>query len=507
MARGKTTLYKRKIKSTNHRTNRRSTLSMLQKVAIMTCVALSFTLTTAYADDNDDSLETIFHIYVDGKHVGKVGDKESIKEIIDAKVSQKSKEFEDLSISIGEKVSFVSERVFDPTYDNENVVNMLKDDLSAKAEAVEIKIADETVGFFKDQETANKVLKEYKAKYVDKKVLEKLTNRQSDANNSDNEEKPNKNEQNENLNLDVGDSIITDVALSEKVSFSDEKVKPEKVLTVKQGLKMLEKGTLEDKVHKVEKGEVLGSIADQYELSIDKLLELNKELKENSVLQIDQEVHVTDYKSFVDVIVNEERLVEETIDYETEVKESDEMYKGDKKVKQEGQKGKKEVHYSLKKKNGNIINKETVTEETTKEPVKEVIIKGTKVVPSRGTGELHWPAVGGYVSSNVGERWGSMHKGMDIAQPSNRSILAADNGTVVSAGWDSGGYGNKIVISHNNGMKTVYAHLASISVSPGQTVEKGSKIGVMGSTGNSTGIHLHFELYKNGSLQNPQKYL
>lgn len=100
-----------------------------------------------------------------------------------------------------------------------------------------------------------------------------------------------------------------------------------------------------------------------------------------------------------------------------------------------------------------------------------------------------------------------MHKGIDIARPANRNILAADNGVVEFAGYDNGGYGNKIIINHNNGMKTVYAHLSSISVSVGQTVEKGKVIGIMGSTGNSTGIHLHFELYKNGALQNPLDYL
>src|SRR5699024_10251340 len=105
------------------------------------------------------------------------------------------------------------------------------------------------------------------------------------------------------------------------------------------------------------------------------------------------------------------------------------------------------------------------------------------------------------------ERWGRTHKGIDIARPSNRAILAADHGVVTSAGYNSGGYGNKIVINHNNGMKTIYAHLDSISVKSGQKVEKGMEIGVMGSTGRSTGIHLHFEVYKNGKLKNPMSYL
>ncbi len=102
-------------------------------------------------------------------------------------------------------------------------------------------------------------------------------------------------------------------------------------------------------------------------------------------------------------------------------------------------------------------------------------------------------------------RWGRYHKGIDIARPWDYTIKAADNGVVVSAGW-AGSYGNRIIIDHQNGMRTLYAHLSQINVSVGQTVAAGQKIGVMGSTGNSTGVHLHFEVYKNGVLQNPLSY-
>ncbi|MHC8523890.1 M23 family metallopeptidase [Rossellomorea sp. H39__3] len=78
-----------------------------------------------------------------------------------------------------------------------------------------------------------------------------------------------------------------------------------------------------------------------------------------------------------------------------------------------------------------------------------------------------------------------------------------DNGVVESAGWNDGGYGNKIVIDHQNGYKTIYGHLASISVKAGQKVEQGQKIGVMGDTGQSTGVHLHIEVYKDGKMLNP----
>ena len=153
-----------------------------------------------------------------------------------------------------------------------------------------------------------------------------------------------------------------------------------------------------------------------------------------------------------------------------------------------------------------MIGKSVTEEHVLKEPVHEVTVVGTKVIPSRGTGNFKWPADGGYVSSQMGKRWGRVHQGIDIARPSTRSIFAADNGVVTNVGYH-GTYGNRIIISHNNGYKTLYAHLSSTNVKVGQTVPKGTKIGVMGSTGRSTGVHLHFEVFKNGSNINPMSVL
>lgn len=182
------------------------------------------------------------------------------------------------------------------------------------------------------------------------------------------------------------------------------------------------------------------------------------------------------------------------------------MYKGEKVIKQEGVNGKKETTYALTSENGTQTSKVALEEKILQQPVDEIEVVGTKVISSRGTGEFAWPAVGGYISSGMGERWGAFHRGIDIARPSNYNILAADNGVVVAAGT-SGTYGNRIVINHNNGFTTLYGHLSSINVEVGQVVEKGSVIGIMGSTGNSTGTHLHFEVEKNGSLENPLSYV
>ncbi len=115
------------------------------------------------------------------------------------------------------------------------------------------------------------------------------------------------------------------------------------------------------------------------------------------------------------------------------------------------------------------------------------------------TGKLVWPA-SGYISQ--GYSW--YHKAWDIASRGGGPILAADAGKVIVAGWiDNSGYGNRIMIDHGNGLVTLYAHLSLIRVQVGQTVNKGDVIGDMGTTGRSTGVHLHFEIRQGGSLLNP----
>ena len=112
----------------------------------------------------------------------------------------------------------------------------------------------------------------------------------------------------------------------------------------------------------------------------------------------------------------------------------------------------------------------------------------------------------GVLTSSFGERWGRKHNGIDIGADMNTEIYAANSGTVTYAG-EMSGYGNYVVIDHGNGFETAYAHCNSISVSSGDTVAKGQVIAHIGSTGNSTGPHLHFEIKENGEFLNPLDYV
>lgn len=132
--------------------------------------------------------------------------------------------------------------------------------------------------------------------------------------------------------------------------------------------------------------------------------------------------------------------------------------------------------------------------------------------PPQPEAELHsdggwaWPVVGATVTSEFGPRWGTMHEGIDLAIQEGTIVTASRGGVVEFAGWD-GGYGYCVVIDHGGGEKSRYAHASALLVTAGDVVEQGTPILKVGSTGNSTGPHLHFEIIIDGQPQNPRRFL
>ncbi len=135
------------------------------------------------------------------------------------------------------------------------------------------------------------------------------------------------------------------------------------------------------------------------------------------------------------------------------------------------------------------------------------IARQAQITPDAGsvtaTGSFVWPARG-----KITQGYRFYHKAIDIANRGGGPILAADSGVVVGAGWlDNYGYGNRVIVDHGNGYVTLYAHLSLIQVQAGQRVNRGDLLGQMGSTGRSTGTHLHFEIRQGGVLLNPFNFL
>jgi murein DD-endopeptidase MepM/ murein hydrolase activator NlpD len=117
-----------------------------------------------------------------------------------------------------------------------------------------------------------------------------------------------------------------------------------------------------------------------------------------------------------------------------------------------------------------------------------------------GSGNIVWPSANHYLS---GFDYTSSHRGIDIAAQTGDSVWAADNGTVVYAGWNDTGYGYMVMIDHNDGYQTLYGHLSAVYATCGSSVYQGTVIGAAGATGNVTGAHLHFEVRSNGGFVNP----
>lgn len=206
-------------------------------------------------------------------------------------------------------------------------------------------------------------------------------------------------------------------------------------------------------------------------------------------------------------IQTEETITQlEEIPYKVVYKFDESMYINETKVLIAGIEGKKEVQYAITKENGAVVEKRVANVKVMNQAINQEMLKGTKAIPSKGSGVLAWPTFGGIITSDYGPRWDSFHFGLDISGVKDETIKAADNGKIIFTGVKSG-YGKTVMIDHDNGIVTLYAHLNIISVALGDTIAKEQKIGVMGSTGRSTGKHLHFEVKVNDEPKNPLNYI
>ncbi len=253
-------------------------------------------------------------------------------------------------------------------------------------------------------------------------------------------------------------------------------------------------------------GDTVQSIVDTTGVSFDSLAQMNPEL-----LSLDQEVDagteiITGAASAELLKVKVVRRETETvaIPFETQNSESSEYDFGKVITLQEGQDGSEDVTYEITMIDGVVTDRQAISYNVTKAAVPEITVTGTKLksgmVAQIGSGSFIWPVP----NYNYVSRWmSSGHRGADICAAYGTTIIASDSGTVIAAGWHYS-YGNYVEIDHGNGYKTLYAHMSAIAVTQGQAVAQGDKIGEVGSTGNSTGNHCHFEMFYNGSLFSAQ---
>jgi len=428
----------------------------------------------------------IYHVIVNGQQIGVVSSPDVVHKWAQAKLEAEMAK-SGLNLKMTDYITFQEERVYKGQYDNVGTIAKLADIADIKVEAVKVVVNGEVVGYAPNETAAEEVLNRLKEKYSGL-PLESNGKKQAVAAAALPPSKSN---------------LLKQVKFKEEIQLQEESVTAAQVLTEDKLEELLSKGTFKEVIHTVQQGDCISCIATKYGITSEDIYKNNPGITENTVLQLGQPINVTAIRPLVTVQVIEEVTQEEPIDYPIQTRNNNQLPQGETRVVQQGREGKKKVRYQLIKENGQVVERKVLDQQVLAQPIAKVTERGTKVIPSRGTGRLSWPA-SGRISSGFGMRWGRLHAGIDIA--GSGSIRAADNGRVVSAGWN-GNYGNCVIIDHGNGLTTLYGHMRSISVKKGDVVAKGKVIGVMGSTGHSTGVHLHFEVRQNGRVINPLRFL
>ncbi|MED4762264.1 peptidoglycan DD-metalloendopeptidase family protein [Brevibacillus laterosporus] len=442
--------------------------------------ATSVTYANYYYTSN---MTPLYHVMLNGKEMGVVDNPEVVRQWTEERLKEQEQKHH-APLTLSDNITFAEEQVFKGQVNNQETLQTLEKEANIQVEAIKVMVEGKLVGYAANQEQADKILADIKERFSGVPM------------------KKTKNQEVMAASLPT-DKQVKSVKFKEKISLDAETVPADKIIPAEKLEEVLVKGTAQETTHSVKSGDTVSGIAKQYGITQKEIFKNNPGVTENTLLQLDQKLNVTEIRPYVTVQVVENATKDENIFYQIETKSNAKMPKGESKVVQEGKNGLKRVQYEYIKENGQLVATKMIDEDMIQQPVSKIIEKGTKVIADRGTGRIAWPARG-YISSGFGTRWGRMHKGIDIA--GSGTVKAADNGRVVQAGWN-GDYGISVTINHGNGTQTLYGHLRSAKVKVGQVVSKGGAIGIMGSTGDSTGVHLHFEVHKNGRLVNPLSVL
>ncbi|PKM84018.1 MAG: peptidase [Firmicutes bacterium HGW-Firmicutes-13] len=409
-------------------------------------------------------------VSVDGQTLGAVRDPVEIRDFVIGLRDSARERYDMEVVQIG-KIS--AQLVHDTAINEEpeKVKKELQDYLTYKVEAYQIVLNDTDTFMVKGREEYEKVLELVKGEYI--------TDKQK----------------------------IVDVFIEDDISYRIVMAESTKIMKAEEAAQFLLQGRNRRNVYLVSRGDTLWGIAHAQNTTVSRLQENNPQLNGDK-LNIGDEINLNVVDPLINVVVVQEVTSEVPIPYETRYSYDSKMWRTQSKVVTPGEQGLKEVTYLVTAKNGVEIAREVLEEKVIKEPVTREMIKGTAVPNSAemvGTGRFIWPAASGRITSYFGIRNGRMHTGIDIASSKGTPVYAADSGTVTFSGY-SGGYGRLVIISHGNGYSTYYAHNTSNLVSMGQRVTQGQTIATIGSTGNATGYHVHFEIRRNGTSINPLQF-
>ncbi|WP_240415766.1 M23 family metallopeptidase [Paenibacillus periandrae] len=431
------------------------------------------------------NMNQVYHVSVNGTEIGVVSDVSMVEQYEAAKVKELANSQQDLRMVVQEPtVTYSAERAFMAKTNDKEVLDKLTGYISAYPVGTELLVDGKNVGVVKNQETANLVLEQIKTNVLDKKKDAKVRILSASA--------------------PAESAELQKIEFVQKVELHDIPIQPQDVVNPDELRKKLETGDVQPVQYTVVQGDCVSCIATKLNISKQVIYQNNPTIVDDK-LKVGQKLDLTVLQPTLAVRTVEKVVESQEIQFDTDFEKDSSVMLGTDETLRQGKNGMKKITILVTKVNGLVIEEAVQGEEVVVQPVKALVRKGTKVITGQGTGKFAWPVQSYSITSTFGYRWGALHKGLDLQSP-NKTILASDNGKVIYASYDNG-YGNHVILDHMNGYKTLYGHMSQMYVKVGQIVEKGEKIGYMGSTGNSTGVHLHFEVQKNDVAENPSKYL
>lgn len=489
-------------------------------ISVITAIILCM---YGFVDKYYENASETYQVYLNGKKVGLIEDKEALYELINSKQQSIMKKYNVDNVYPPNGFDIEKKLTYDEKIsDTESIYNKIEsiDDFTVKGYIVTIKANEQ-------DDEGNETEKEIKINVIDKKVFENAV-KNFVVSFFDDEEMYYDYINNEQEEIVDTGKIIESMYFDEEITIKEAYISiNEKIFTDEIELSqfLLFGNETEQKKYTVKAGDTIPKVAEENKLNAKELLIANPTYtSEDSLLAVGDVINTTlidpqiTFTYEVHSITDEEQYFEKKTVYDNS-KPSDFS-----EVTTPGVVGITRLTEKYKVTNGEdsegIVK---IAEEVIIEKVDQVTTKGKKSYSSNyitgsyidSDGDWGWPTNSGYkITSGFKWRWGKMHTAIDISGTGKGSpIYAARDGEIVRAETGKGSYwslGKVIIIKHSDGYYTEYAHLNSINVKVGQKVSKGTKIGTMGDTGRSTGVHLHFavsvgEPYRGGQFFDPLK--
>ena len=499
----------------------------MNKKVLLVLLVLLIPFTFGFTKTDLNTPQKVYRVYLKGQSLGLIKSKKELNEYIDKQNKIIKTKYHVKKVYAPTDLKITKEYTFNDNLDSiDEIYNKIKNISPFTIKGYVIKIN----GLEKILNDQGEKITDTQYIYVlDRKVFEKSM--ENTAKSFVTEEGYNNFANKTQKEIKGTGQLIEKIYIQNKVTIKRENIPIDKnIYTNSEELsKYLVFGTTkEQKNYKVKTGDTLENVAFKNKMSIEELMIANPEIIDENVLLYPGQILKVGIISPQVSIVEEDYVVKKEVNhYTTEVKKDKNKYTDYEKVKQKGVDGQNIVTQKVQKVNGETTNATTINTEVVKEPIKEIVIKGTRkrqsgesgsytgeaygnIVKTKGT--WGWPATCSTVSSPFGYRWGTLHDGTDIYGCGYGSkIFAAQSGKVVQSEYMAYPNGHYITIEHDNGYYTLYAHLSARYVKTGDVVSKGQVIGAMGKTGAATGVHLHFGMwtgypYRGGRPVNAMNY-